>query len=103
RELRLPEASLNEGRQSEGPDGRARRVAGDRYGREAAVEVEPLVEAEIEILSRRDLIRKRRKVVPPRSDGHIGREGLVIGRIDILQSAGYAKLVEIGVGSAKVA
>jgi hypothetical protein len=48
-------ASLNEGRQSEGSDGRGRCVAGDRDRRKAAVEVEPLVEAEVKILARAEI------------------------------------------------
>ena len=87
RELRLAQSLLREGGEAEGPDRLGRGVGGDRDQLERAVEMETLVEAEVEVLPRLGLIREGRQIAEARGDGEIGREGLVVGRVDVLQAA----------------
>ena len=59
--------------------------------------MEALVEAEIKVLPRLGLVEKGRQILETRRDGEIGRKGLVIGRIDILDAAGKGQPVDVGV------
>src|SRR5262249_24618439 len=99
RELRLSQAPLDEGGEAEGPDSLGGRVGREWHRLEGAIEMETLVEAEIEILPRFRLIRECREVAEARRDGEIGREGLVVGPVDILHPAGECRAVDVGVRS----
>jgi hypothetical protein len=70
---------------------------------ERAVEIEPLVEAEVEILPRLGLVREGRQITEARRDGEVRRERLVVCRVDILQTASEGKPVDVDIGRVEVA
>ena len=72
-------------------------------GRKRAVEIEPLVEAEVEVLARLGLIGEGRQVAEARRDREIGRERLVVGRVDILDAARESQPVDVDVGGVEEA
>ena len=96
RGLRVAEPPLAEDRHTERPDRFRQRIGRERHAPEVGVEVEGLVDAEVQVLARGEALAEERVEIEPRRIDEIGRVGLVVGRIDVLQPPRQGDLVEIG-------
>src|SRR6185312_8335095 len=80
---------------AERPGGLGERVAGEGHAPEVGVVVEDLVDADGDVLPRLEPARVERREIPAWRIGNVGREGLVVVGVDILQAGREAQLVEV--------